>query len=250
MNIDVIEPLDRIRISSNEIKNNKISAIYKHSVDQANEQQQLFVGLTNGDLLIYNAVKDTFLEESGQVSLADTRTILVSSAISISTHSSYQDIKRLFRGHENRSYKLANMFSNITKDGSSINKIESLPISPTKLIILITTLNSLEIFEIVGNHINQIYHVPDSKNSLSFYVLYNDRRLFFVGTKKKLTIFQIINKSRNIFQFNKLKEVVMKDKIRSIDKFDEDSIIIGLVNNYVICEFADFGVSSLAIEKR
>ena len=41
----------------------------------------------------------------------------------------------------------------------------------------------------------------------------------------------------------------MKDKIRSIDKFDEDSIIIGLVNNYVICEFADFGVSSLAIEK-
>ena len=55
MNIDVIEPLDRIRISSNEIKNNKISAIYKHSVDQANEQQQLFVGLTNGDLLIYNA---------------------------------------------------------------------------------------------------------------------------------------------------------------------------------------------------
>ena len=42
----------------------------------------------------------------------------------------------------------------------------------------------------------------------------------------------------------------MKDKIRSIDKFDEDSIIIGLVNNYVICEFADFGVSSLAIEKR
>lgn len=249
MNIDVIEPLDRIRISSNEIKNNKISAIYKHSVDQANEQQQLFVGLTNGDLLIYNAVKDTFLEESGQVSLADTRTILVSSAISISTHSSYQDIKRLFRGHENRSYKLANMFSNITKDGSSINKIESLPISPTKLIILITTLNSLEIFEIVGNHINQIYHVPDSKNSLSFYVLYNDRRLFFVGTKKKLTIFQIINKSRNIFQFNKLKEVVMKDKIRSIDKFDEDSIIIGLVNNYVICEFADFGVSSLAIEK-
>lgn len=60
MNIDVIEPLDRIRISSNEIKNNKISAIYKHSVDQANEQQQLFVGLTNGDLLIYNAVKDTF----------------------------------------------------------------------------------------------------------------------------------------------------------------------------------------------
>ena len=70
-----------------------------------------------------------------------------------------------------------------------------------------------------------------------------------MGTKKKLTIFQIINKSRNIFQFNKLKEVVMKDKIRSIDKFDEDSIIIGLVNNYVICEFADFGVSSLAIEK-
>ena len=71
---------------------------------------------------------------------------------------------------------------------------------------------------------------------------------YFCGDKEKLTIFQIINKSRNIFQFNKLKEVVMKDKIRSIDKFDEDSIIIGLVNNYVICEFADFGVSSLAIE--
>ncbi|RCK67836.1 Vacuolar morphogenesis protein 6 [Candida viswanathii] len=253
MNIDIIEPHGRIRIPTHEIGNNKISAIYKHKEeDTLNSLQQshqpLFIGLSNGDLLVYHATEKPASSEEApaQIPLAISKTTQDSSAVSIRTQSSYQDMKRLFQDHhENRNYKLANIFRNVTKDGSAVLKIQPLPISVTKTIILVTTPFALGIFEIVGTHINQIYSLSDCKNAVSLFVMHDDRRLLVVGNKKKMTVYQITNKSRNVFLFNVINETAMKDKIRTIDKYGDESILLGLVNDYVVCNYSDFSVSSL-----
>ncbi|EMG50920.1 hypothetical protein G210_5886, partial [Candida maltosa Xu316] len=248
MNIDIIEAYNRIRIPRNEIGNNRISAIYKHKDehDPNNIQQPLFIGLTNGDLLIYHLTENPTSSEGAQIPSTTSKT--TSSAISIRSNLSARDIKRLFQDRENQSYKIANVFRNITKDGSSILKIESLPISSTKLIILVSTSSALGVFEIVGTHINQIYSIKDCKNAVSLYLVHDDRKLLIVGNKKKLTVYHITNKSRNIFQFNTINEITMKDRIRTIDKFTEETLLIGLINDYVICKYSDFSISSLTLD--
>lgn len=252
MNIDIIEPHGRIRIPNHEIGNNKISAIYRHKEEETlNSLQQhlqpLFIGLNNGDLLIYHSTEKQSLSDTVQIPLANSKITQDSSAVSIRTQSSYQDLKKLFHDHHNNhNYKLANIFKNITKDSSSILKIQSLPISVSKTIILVTTPFALSVFEIVGTHINQIYNVGDCKNAVSQFLMHDDKKLLIVGNRKKLSVYQITNKSRNVFQFNVLNETTLKDKIRTIDTYSDNSVLVGLVNDYLVFNYSEFSISSLA----
>ena len=252
MNVDIIEPRGRIRIPNHEIGSNKISAIYRLREEETlnslqHDHQPLFIGLSNGDLLIYHSTdKQQTSETPVHAPPANSKLTQDSSAVSIRTQSSYQDMKRLFHEyHHNSNYKLANIFRNITKDNTSILKIQFLPISMSKTIILVTSSFALSVFEIVGTHINQIYSIGDCKNAVSLFLMHDDKKLLMVGSKKKMTVFQITNKSRNVFQFNVINETTMKDRVRTIDHYNENSILIGLVNDYAIFNYSDFSVSSL-----
>ncbi|CAI5756616.1 unnamed protein product [Candida verbasci] len=236
MNIDLIEPNNRIRIPSNiyfsNQSNHRISTILQI-------EKNLFLGLNNGDLLIYQILKIPIKESDKPVQ---------SSGRSFRSLKSFTDIKVLF--HENNQYNLINTFKNITKNQTPINSIKILPISSNvqKLIMLITTVEVIRIFEIVGNHINQIYSIEDSYLKISDYLYFEDnelRKLLIISSKKKLIIYQILNKSRNLFQFNKIKEIVVKDKIRNINGYNKDSIIVSTISDYFLVNIHTFNLSSL-----
>ena len=94
MNIDIIEPHGRIRIPNHEIGNNKISAIYRHKEEETlnslqHHLQPLFIGLNNGDLLIYHSTEKQSFSDAVQIPLANSKITQDSSAVSIRTQSLY-----------------------------------------------------------------------------------------------------------------------------------------------------------------
>ncbi|KAK6201041.1 vacuolar carboxypeptidase Y [Scheffersomyces amazonensis] len=189
MNIDIIEPINRIHLSSN----GKITAIYYLN-------GRLFVGFSNGDLSIYS----TTITEDNDDKL-----------------------------------KFETSFHNVTRDSSSIDKISHLPVSnenTNKLILIISTIELYRIYEIIGSHVNLIQELEVGVDFI--YGNYQENRLFITGSKKKVIIYKIINKTRNILQFQKFKEISVKDKIKSITQYNNTSILIGLTNDFLLLEYS------------
>ncbi|EGW33175.1 uncharacterized protein SPAPADRAFT_50087 [Spathaspora passalidarum NRRL Y-27907] len=214
--IDIIEPCNRIRIP----EGSRITSI-------ANDHSKIYAGLSNGDVLVYT--KSPTPDNKEQPGSAATTT---SGKIR-----SLNDVKSLFSDNsESKFVSLTATFKNVSSDGTAIDNITTVKLGgePVKSVIVVTTESSVRIFEIIGTHINQIYKVEDSKAaSAVLYLEQHEQRLLYVGIKKKLVVFQISNKTRNLFSFVKLHELTMKDKIRTIDKFN-GKILVGLSTDYWI----------------
>ncbi|KAK6461805.1 vacuolar carboxypeptidase Y [Scheffersomyces coipomensis] len=203
MNIDIIEPINRIHLSSQA----KITSLLYLN-------HKLYVGFNNGDLSIY------------------------------STTTSNDD------NNTNEKLKFDTTFQNVTRDHSSIDRIEHLPISNdhtnSKVILIISTIELFRVFEIIGTHVNLIQEVEIGVDFV--YYKHNDTRWFITGIKKKLTIYKIINKTRNILQFQKFKDITLKDRVKSIAKYNESNLLIGLINEYILLDYDSFDTKPLTIE--
>ncbi|KAG7665353.1 VAM6 [[Candida] subhashii] len=257
MNIDIIEPHNRIRISngssgssssSSSSSNEKISSIHQ-------QNGKLYVGFSNGDLSIY-ASKTDDKEIDDQQQQQQQAPSSSSKARSIRSLKTFNDIKGLFKDNEKSGdFTLVKRFKNISQDGASIDLIKVLPMvqqDSHKTIILTNTPEAVRIYEIVGSHINQIHKFEDSKNcSDVLYLESDERRLLLLGIKKRFVVFQIINKSRNLFTFTKIHEESLKDKVRTIDNYiEENKVIIGLQNDYLLIDVRqDFKISSLPVDE-
>ncbi|RLV95803.1 U3 small nucleolar RNA-associated protein 21 [Spathaspora sp. JA1] len=184
-----------------------------------NDGGKLYVGVNNGDLLVFTKASQD-QDKPEQVQEQDSGKRL----------RSFNDVKTLFADNDtSKMFSLSGNFKNVTRDGSSINSIHVLHITQlNKSIIGVCSDNGLTIFEIVGSHINQIFKLEESVSCLL-----NVDRILYIGVKQRLLIFQILNKSRNLFSIVKIKELTMKDRIKTIDVFEEQ-LLIGLTSDYCI----------------
>ncbi|KAI5951365.1 VAM6 [Candida jiufengensis] len=245
MNIDIIEPAKRVRIPSLHASgNNKISSFLQ-------TENQLYIGSSKGDLFIYEISSQpasTNPETDRHTTKTFPETFQSSATKSIRSFKSFHDTRHLF--NEKHEYELVNSFINIVGDNSSIQKIKILPFTSShtvhKTIVLVITPTILKIFEIVGTHTNSIYHLEELNCKDALYLEHGENRLLFIGVKKKLLIFKITNKSRNVLQFTKAQDLSLKDRVRTINKFDDDNILVAVENDYWLVNLNNFVPKTLS----
>ncbi|KAI5960134.1 VAM6 [Candida pseudojiufengensis] len=240
MNIDIIEPAKRIRVEPlRASNNNKISSFFQF-------EDELYIGSSKGNLLIYKISSQPASTNEIEIDRHTTKTfpetIQSSASKSIRSFKSFHDPRHLF--NEKHDYELTHSFDNLFGDSSSIQSIKILPFTSSqtvhKTIVLIISPTCLKIFEIVGSHINLIFTLEESNCRDVLYIEHNRDRLLLVGVKKRLLIFKITNKSRNVLQFNKFKDLSLKDRVRTINKFNDENIIIGVDNEYWLVNLDTF----------
>ncbi|KAI5954086.1 VAM6 [Candida margitis] len=243
---NILEPSTRIRISQLRHSNSKVTSILQ-------VENQIYVGCSNGDLLVFTSSttgQSTPDKDLEYPTISSTAATLQSSATrSIRSTKSYTDTRNLFA--DSHGYTLSGTFKNITVDSSSIITIQLLPIANSqpnsqKTVILITSISSLKIYELVGSHTNLIYSLDETKFANPLYVEHNSSRILTIGYKKKVVLLSITNKSRNVLQFTKVKELPLKDRIRTINNYDENRILIGVESDYFLLDKDTFETSSFS----
>lgn len=241
MNIDIIEPSIRIRIPRARQNNLKATAVLQL-------ESHIYVGCNNGDLLVFSisGQSEPIKEPEYPTINSSAPTFQSLATRSVRSLKSYADSRNLFA--ENHGYTLMGTYKNLIGDGTGISSIQLLPLvsqqpNTQKTIVLITGASSLKIYELVGSHTNLVYSLEETRLANPLYVDHNENRLLIIGFKKRLLILSITNKSRNVLQFNIVKEISLKDRIRTINKYDENRILLGIERDYVLLELNTFGIS-------
>lgn len=276
MNVDIIEPFIRVKLPL-QGSSNRISSINETG-------DYLYVGTNKGDLYIYCSAPTPnttlasihhslhLLKHSDRALTLKSKSIQETTNASLASRSirsfrSYQDAKHLFT--ENSRYHLQHTFTNLTQDGSSISTIKILPPNlcesrgnMSKQMVLIISPTSLKLYELVGNHSNLLYSLDEPRITDALYIngdengnhttdrKENQERLLLISLKRKVFVVHITNKSRNVLRFNMLREILLKGRVQSLTKFNDDSVIVGTDTEYVTFSFDDFHVSPLAASQK
>lgn len=227
MNVDIMAPFNRLNLSGNA----KVTALHF-------QHEKLFIGFSNGDITIMR--------------VSDNPEAVKTPARSMRSFRSFTDIKGLF--HDNDSslwYSTEKTFRNVNGSQSPITVLRLVPLykDGSRDVLFVGSSDTLNAFEWVGAHLNLIHTFQELKNFNQFkYVETRDNRLVLVGTKKRLNIYQIKQKSRNIFDFILIKEISLKDKLRSIGGQHGDKIVLGLTNSFMCLELDTFNLKSISTE--
>lgn len=219
MNVDIIEPFNRLHLPGS----SKISALHYSN-------GKLFVGLANGDI--------TIMKVSDKAEPVDSK------PRSLRSYKSFNDIKGLF-GDNDLSQLLVTekTFKNVTALLTPVTAIESIPLykDSSRDVLLIGNSETLLVYEWVGSHLNLITSFEDAKNYSKFsYFESLNHRLLLIGSKKRLFIYKIVQKSRNIFDFSAIKEIPLKDRIQEIGCHPSFNVVIlGLHHSYLVVDLDD-----------
>lgn len=206
MNIDIIEPHNRLYLAAGSVA----SAVHS-------DGHRVYVGLTNGDLVVYlQKVGGLKKEGSNEMELLST-------------------------------------FNNVTGNNSLVDRISVLPyfVEGSKVLVAITSAEAIRIYEVVGSSINLVQQLASSRYATDY--LYVQNRLL-VANKKKIVVFQISNKTRNILQCKEEVEVSVKDKIRTLAVFPHGTegkvqVLVALANDFVLFNMDDFSISPLSVDE-
>ncbi|ODV70524.1 vacuolar carboxypeptidase Y [Hyphopichia burtonii NRRL Y-1933] len=226
MNIDIIKPFNRLDISSS---SSKVSSLhFAHS--------KLYVGYYNGDLSVH-------LAGNGQANRKIQR--------SLNPQKSFNEVKGLFNdNNHSQLFSLESKFSNVTENGSSIDSISVLPLAndSSKTILAIGSAGVLRIVEAVGRRIHTIMMFDEAKSYVGYEYL-SDQQKFIIAAKKKVLVYDVVQKSRNITHFNKIKELSLKDKVKAIGIIPNQEILIASVYDFVLLDIETFGLKSLPVDE-
>lgn len=227
MNIEIIRPSSRLNATSNI----RISTVvYKKS--------KLYVGFANGDFSVFD-VDITFVPQSRKPPL-------------MTSFKSLNDIRSYFSESKSSNFSHDITFPNIHGDSTGISRMEVLSINQAtnRIILALANQDTIKIFEKVGTHLNLIQNVTESKNYVDFFSYdINECNYIAIGIKKKLMVFQRIYKTRNLFQYHKIHECTMKDRIKVINSINLDLgfyLLVGLTTDFVVIDVTNgFSVKSL-----
>lgn len=232
MNIEVIRPASRLNSSSSI----KITGV-------CFEADKLYVGFSNGDFSIYDVDIAVELDPSRKAQL-------------IRLLKSLNDIRTYFSDTKSSNFHHDLSFPNINGDGSSINQIHIVSVnnSTNKIIFVIASPDTIRVFEKVGPHLNLVQVIDEARFFHAFYCYeVNEKKYLAIGVKKKFLILQMIYKSRNIFHFQKINEMVFKERVRAISSINLQlgiQLIVGLSNDFLLVDVNDnYSVSPLVSEE-
>lgn len=218
MNIDIIQPRSRVHTPDSA----KITAVRYIG-------HKLFVGFSNGDLAVYSS--------SDLPQTLDHHLVR-----SVRSLRSFSDIKGLFDGDKNHLFVLDTIFRNVFLNQRPIDCIASVPISNDahKTVLAVGNAETLSVFEHVGSHLNLITVFDEPRPYAAFeYVLNGDAKLLVMGAKKKLYIYRVVHKSRNIFTFALVKEIALKDKVKTITSLvpnGRSQLLVGLAHDFFLVD--------------
>lgn len=216
MNVDIMAPFNRLNLNGNA----KVTALHF-------QDEKLFIGFSNGDITI--------------MKVSDNPESLKTPARSMRSFRSFTDIKGLFHDNDlSLWYNTEKTFKNVNGSLAAITALRLIPLykDGSRDVLLIGSSDTLQAFEWVGAHLNLINSFLDSKSFNQFrYVETKDRRLILIGCKKRLHVYQIKQKSRNIFDFILIKELNLKDKLRAIGGHkNHDIVVLGMTNSFAYLE--------------
>lgn len=226
MNADIVSPFNRLSLA----KGSKVTALHY-------EDEKLFIGLSNGSLQI--------MKLSGEAGS------LKSPSRSLRSFQSFTDIKGLFHDNDlSLWYNTEKSFTGITPSLSPITTLLLIPLykDGSRDVLVVGSSEVLRLYEWVGSHLNMIHSFDDAKSYSTYeYIELPDFKVFLIGTKKRLCIYSIRQKSRNIFDFKLHKELHLKDRIRAINYYSNVNMaVLGLSNSFVRVDLSnDFSLHDL-----
>lgn len=224
--VEVIRPASRLNTSSPA----KLTSIHYHN-------QKLYLGFSSGDFSIYHV--DTTITPDHKPPLIAT------------SFKSLNDLRGFFVD-KNSTFDHEMTFPNIHGDNSSVNDITIISNNSitNRIIFAITNGDFVRIFEKIGNHLNLIQTIEESRLFQTFFNYeINGKKYLSIGVKKKLIILEMVYKTRNLFLFKKIHEIPFKERVRAINSIDLQlglNLIIGLSNDFLLLDLNDdFKVSPL-----
>lgn len=230
MNVDIVEPFNRLHLAGGV----KISAL-KFSNDR------LFIGFSNGDLTIMRASDQVVLNKSAPKSVRSFR--------------SFSDIKKLFSDNDQSQLLLIEKtFKNVTSNQSTITALDTLPLykDSSREVLILGNSEVLQVYEWVGSHLNMIKTFDEARIYFKFSFMETEtQRLILLGVRKRLLIFKIVQKSRNVFDFNLVKEIPLKERIRAITCYPENNAaLLGLHHSFLVLDANEtFDIRELPTEE-
>ncbi|KAI3406748.2 UTP21 [Candida oxycetoniae] len=230
-----------------EEKNEKMDQAIKYLVYTQTLSQSASLSQAPTTTTAAAAAQQTAFEQESSIKSSQGVTIKSVVPQSIRSFRSYQDTRRLFG--ENHNYTLQNIFKNLTVDNSSIVKLKLLPndsAAINKKLMLMISPTLVKIYEIVGSHTNLIFSLDEVRCADALYIDHSDKRLLLIGVKRRILVYHVTNKSRNVLQFTLIKEIPLKDKVRTINMYSEDHVIVGVESDYLMMNILSYKLSTFA----
>lgn len=216
MNTSVLEPLNRLHLPHGA----KVLAAHIHG-------KRLFLGLSNGDLSIFNINHDP--------ERAPVRT----ETKSVKSFRSFSEVRRLFLDNDTSQVLVREKtFVNVSGNMAPITTLTTIDlyVDQSREVLLIGTPDLLQVYEWVGPHLNLV-RVFDEIRSYGVYEYIDlsesgkigstgrkkvlepvsvdpPEKLLLIAARKRLYVYKVVHKLRNIFEFVALKEILMKERIK------------------------------------
>ena len=201
MNATVLEPLNRLHMPSG----TKVLALYVNG-------NRVYIGLSNGDLQIL------------RVSTENEREPVRPEARLVKSFRSFSEVKRLFQENDNSQILIHEQtFANVLGNLGPITRILSLPLysDHSRKVLLIGTNETLHVHEWVGLHLDLVRAFDEIRAYSCFEYVELDgissaenepisssnikseknAKLLLIGARKRLYIYKVVRKSRNIYDF-------------------------------------------------
>lgn len=204
MNIQVLKPWSRLstqnnaRVTSLRCSGNKV-----------------YLGLSNGDLLVMSINSQT--ETPG------------SEPNSIRSFRSFTDAKHMFTDNKHaNSLVVEKTFLAVFK--LAITAIDIIPLFPengNRVVLLLSTDDQIQVYEWVGAHLNLVKTLEEARGSSArSYVKVGDSRYLLVGLRKKVFLYKIEQRTRNIYDFVLAASHLFRDRVKEICAYGKEELAI------------------------
>lgn len=225
MNIDILEPFNRLHLSGG----TRITAVHV-------SRQKLYIGLSNGNLTIFRYSTEAEPAKTAPRSLRSFR--------------SFSEVKRLFADNSVSQLLLhEKTFENVTGNQSAIAHVETIPLykDSSREVLLLGNADTLQVYEWVGAYLNLVHSFDDARGYAKFcYMEPQGKKVVIIGTKKKVLVYLASHRTRNIVDFVLDKEIALKERVRAICAYPEyDVALIGLHNLFMVLHMPDYRLKSL-----
>ncbi|OBA22517.1 hypothetical protein METBIDRAFT_87063 [Metschnikowia bicuspidata var. bicuspidata NRRL YB-4993] len=231
MNASVLEPLNRLHLPGGL----KVLALHINA-------DRVYVGLSNGDLQIMRIATET------------EREAVRAEARSVKSFRSFSEVRRLFLDNDTSQVLVQEKyFPNVFKSQIQITTIDCLPMygDGSREVLLLGSADLLQVYEWVGPHLDLVQTFADIRpySGHAFTVIPGSlqtaavpghgpadaSKILLVSSRKKLFVYRAVHKSRNIFDFELVREILMREQIREVRALDgHGKALIATVQN-VFC---------------
>lgn len=209
MNVDIIEPFNRILLPGSA----KVTALHV-------DKNTLFLGLGNGDLTIMKMSIE--LEHHKNVPR------------SVKSFRSFNDVKKLFNdNNQSHLFLVERTFRNVTMNLTPITALQTISLfQDGREVLLVGNSEVLRVFEWVGSHLNLLVSFDEARNYSTFgFMESGDHRLILVASKKKIFVYITLQRSRNVVDFVKSREISLRERLKLLHCYPQHKKILLALNN-------------------